>query len=442
MSLHRSFFFIAMLCATPLPLLANCSKVTSASSLSTEAKEAGYTASSWSGACDTCSGNVGLPSIISINSGNTFQPSGTLLASSVGNFLTASTNKAYTPNQILYRCAQADADKLYEMYATNGDSPFAGKNSTSEVDGAYYDYVKNVAVRLTNLATGEYYSRYWKSRKLTADDWYSDGQYIYIPASAFSNVLYEMFKIDSTSYYGNSANRYVDGHAQPRGYIAFKGPGLDTNNLDECKDSSTVWNGFYNNWPGGWSTYKNVTYVRGAICEVKDYPSVVLLPTVSTATLAAGGSSQAPFSVALQCESGAISSINASTSSAANVAMGFLVNQPNAVAKANSLGLATSGGGLTWLLDTRYGNSDVASGVGIKIYNSNGTAMNLLPDFTSTGSGNSRGWYAYKDLTSLVSSSHGETYQGDFTASLEAIPGQITTAGTVNAQLQVVVSFQ
>ncbi len=68
--------------------------------------------------------------------------------------------------------------------------------------------------------------------------------------------------------------------------------------------------------------------------------------------------------------------------------------------------------------------------------------MNLLPDFTSTGSGNSRGWYAYKDLTSLVSSSHGETYQGDFTASLEAIPGQITTAGTVNAQLQVVVSFQ
>ena len=36
--------------------------------------------------------------------------------------------------------------------------------------------------------------------------------------------------------------------------------------------------------------------------------------------------------------------------------MGFMVNQANAVSKAQSLGLVTSGGGLTWLLDTNYGN--------------------------------------------------------------------------------------
>ncbi|EGF0614252.1 fimbrial protein, partial [Salmonella enterica subsp. enterica serovar Javiana] len=35
-----------------------------------------------------------------------------------------------------------------------------------------------------------------------------------------------------------------------------------------------------------------------------------------------------------------------------------------------------------------------------------------------------------------------ETYSGDFTASLEAIGGQTVTAGSVNAQLQAVVSFQ
>lgn len=108
------------------------------------------------------------------------------------------------------------------------------------------------------------------------------------------------------------------------------------------------------------------------------------------------------------------------------------------------MGLTTSSGGLTWLLDTNYGDSNngSASGVGIKIYNSAGVALNLLPDISSTGTGNARGWYAYKDLTSLVSSGNEEIYSGDFTASLEAIPGQTIISGTVHAQLQVVVSFQ
>ena len=106
-----------------VPAWANCSVVTSTSSLSQSAIAAGYTAASWTGACDTCSGNVGLPSVISINSGKTFQPSGTLLASSVGSFLSSASNVPYSANQILYRCAVADADSLYEMYATNGDIP-------------------------------------------------------------------------------------------------------------------------------------------------------------------------------------------------------------------------------------------------------------------------------------------------------------------------------
>lgn len=421
---------------------ANCSRVTAVSSLSADAVAAGYTAKSWSGASNSTTGNLGLPAVISINTGSSFQPSGTLLASSIGDFLTAGPGTGYTANQILYRCGIADASSLYEMYATNGDYNTAGKYSTTEVDGAYYDKAKNVAVRMTNLSTGEYYSRYWKERQLTSNDWYSDGTYIYIPASAFSNVRYEMFKIDSTSYYTNSSNYWYENNSQPRGYIAFKGPGLNTNSLGVGMDSSNIYYGYYENWPGGWSTYGDVTYIRGALCEVKDYPSTVLLPTVSSDTLTAGGSSQAPFSISVECESGAASSVNVSTSSVANVAMGFLVNQSNAVTQANNLGLTTTGGGLTWLLDTNYGSSGVASGVGIKIYNSQGAAINLLPDLTCTGTGNTRGWYAYKDLTTLSSSGTTDIYSGDFTASLEAISGQTVTAGTVNAQLQVVVSFQ
>ena len=153
------------------------------------------------------------------------------------------------------------------------------------MDGAYYDVAANVAVRLTNLTTSEYYSRYWKARQLTASDWYSDGTYIYIPASAFSNVLYEMFKIDSTRYYASNSNRYVDNWTQPRGYIAFKGPGLDTNNLKVSQDSLSYWYGFYRNCqlPGAPSQMSPMCVARYAKSSI--ILSVVLLPTVSVKPL-------------------------------------------------------------------------------------------------------------------------------------------------------------
>ncbi|ECM9761763.1 fimbrial protein, partial [Salmonella enterica subsp. enterica serovar Typhimurium] len=108
------------------------------------------------------------------------------------------------------------------------------------------------------------------------------------------------------------------------------------------------------------------------------------------------------------------------------------------------LGLVTSGGGLTWLLDTNYGNgAGEASGVGIQILNNSGSALNLLPAKSSFGSGNSYGWYGFKDLLSLTGTGSGtDIYTGDFTAELGAITGQTVTTGSVNAQLQVVVSFQ
>ena len=79
----------------------------------------------------------------------------------------------------------------------------------------------------------------------------------------------------------------------------------------------------------------------------------------------------------------------------------------------------------------------------IYCYDESGNALNLLSSKTAT-TGNTGGWYAYKDLTtSQGDSTDGiTTYTGNFTASLEAISGETVTAGSVNAQLQVVVSFQ
>ena len=439
----KKLFYLISFLGLVLPGIsqATCSIVTGTGYLTTALIEAGYTAKSWSGGCDTCNGNIGLPSVVSISSNSSLMPSGTLLASSTADFFQASSSTTYGQNQILFRCALADADSIYEMYGTNGDNAYTGMYTTDEVDNAYYSPVRNVAYRLTNTSTGEYYSRYWKARKLVADNWVQDENYIYIPASIFSGVTIELFKIDSTTYYTNSSTTWLMSYSQPYGYIAFKGPGLSTNVTDGA-DSYSNSNGWHSAWPAAYGLYNNVTFVRGAMCLVKDYPTVVVLPTISTTSLNSGETSQNSFSISLKCEDAAVSSVGTTAASTA-VAMGFLVNQPTAVTAATNLGLTTSSGGLTHLLDTNYGSSGSASGVGIKIYNESGTALNLLSSKT-TRTGNLGGWYAYKDLTtSQGDSTDGvTTYTGNFTASLEAISGETVTAGSVNAQLQVVVSFQ
>ncbi|WP_410375928.1 fimbrial usher protein StbD [Enterobacter cloacae] len=442
---------LIFVCWSPAVFAAgSCVRVTTTSQLSAAAQSAGYTAATWSGAYD---GNtvtsLGLPGVVTISSSGSFQPSGTLLASSTASFLTAGHKETFTANQILFRCdAKAVNAGLYEFYATNGDEDYSGKNSASEVDGSYYTHVKNVAIRLTNMKTGEYYSRYWRSRQLISDDWYTDGTYTYIPASAFSDVFVELYKVDGTYGTQNSASLYTyswwsTSGAQPAGYIAFQGGGLSSG-LYNGADSVSVYSGFYDAWPAGFGLTSFVTFFRGASCFIQDYPSVVSLPTISVSELNSGSTSRTGFSISMECESGAISGTANSTSSSASVAMGFMVNQPNAVSKAQSLGLVTSGGGLTWLLDTGYGSSTgEASGVGIQILDSNGNQLNLLPARSSFGSGNSYGWYGFKDLLSLSESGSGsEIYTGDFTAELGAITGQTVTAGSVNAQLQAVVSFQ
>lgn len=118
---------------------ANCVKVTDNSFLSEAAIKAGYTARFWRGAFDDNIGHLGLPSVISVSANNKFQPSGTVLASTVGNFLTAGVQTPYTAKQVLYRCDLQDAGKLYELYSTNGDNYFVGGRRAKEVEGAYYD---------------------------------------------------------------------------------------------------------------------------------------------------------------------------------------------------------------------------------------------------------------------------------------------------------------
>ncbi|WP_058910039.1 fimbrial usher protein StbD [Entomohabitans teleogrylli] len=424
---------------------ASCIRVISTSSLSQAALAAGYTAANWTGATDAESrGKLGLPAVISLSNGGVgFQPEGTLLASSAATFVPAARTAGYAANQILFRCNVTDLGSIYEYYATNGDDAWGGMYDVPAIEGAYYTYLKNVAVRLTNLKSGEYYSRYWKNRAIPESDVFNDGTYIYVPASAFSDVFVELFRVDDASKGSDSSNRSTYSWAGPAGYIAFQGGGLSPS-LSVGSDSRTNYNGWASTWPGGWSLYNQSAFVRGAACRISDYPAIVTLPTITVAELASGSTSQAAFSVNVECESGAKSGTAASTTSSANVAMGFLVNNASAASAARTLGLMTASGGYTWLLSNNYGSSGTASGVGLRIYSDkfSGQPLNLLPSATTMTTGNAGGWYGYQDLTTLSASGSTNIYTGDFTASLEAIPGQTITSGVVYAQLQVLVSFQ
>lgn len=188
-----------------------------------------------------------------------------------------------------------------------------------------------------------------------------------------------------------------------------------------------------------------MTFIRGALCQVSDYTPVVTIPKTTAASLNGGISSQANFTIGLSCEldaeSGTTSNTSSSLTATRPIAIGLLANSANAVSQAELLGLKTTGGGLTYLLSNYYGNAGVAEGVGIKIYDDSGTAMNFLPSPT-TGTGNSGGWYGFKEVTPLESTDTSlETYRGHFTASLEKISGETATRGQFMHKLKLSLLF-
>jgi len=422
------------------PVMAVCVKVNNMSYLSQAVKDAGYTAAAWGGSGDgEVRGKLGLPGVTSVSTSASFQPAGTLLASSVVSFVPNGRTQGFSSNQIIYRCTADERGKIFEFYATNGDDTYGGMNAVSGMQEVYNTYAANVGTRLTNLKTGDYYSRYWKSRPIPDSDTFNDGTYIYIPASAFSDVMIELIKTDVTA--PNTASRYSYGWGGPLAYIAFKGGGASSGLFDGA-DARTNYNGWNAWWPGGWSLFRQTTIVRGASCRIKDYPSIVLFPTINTSELMNGGSRQEQFTIGAECEIQAVS--GTASGGTPVVAMGLMVSQPSAVSAAQKLGLTTTAGGVTWLLDNNYGVTGVASGVGIRISSNklSGGPINLLPDWNVMGLGESRGWYGYKDLMDNVSNGATAAYSGSFTASLEAIPGEQVTAGSVYAQSQVVISLQ
>ncbi|MFN2995858.1 fimbrial usher protein StbD [Serratia plymuthica] len=421
---------------------ADCTKVIATKTLSAAAISAGYTAKNWTGAFSASSAPISFGTIILGSGSESLEPAGSTLGSATVNFLSDGPSGGYAANQILFKCALSDANELFEMYAVNASTgTLNGKYETNDVPDAYVSPAKNIAFRIINLKTGLYYSNKWQQRQLTASDYYSDGKNIYVPASAFSDAVFELVKTDDTRYsFGTSRDAF--GNSEQQGLIAFKvmggliGNTMTTGQLVSSLELAST--------PGEWSLRNgSTTIIRGATCVVGDYDQVVQLPPVSDGELRRGGASTNTFNVSINCDAGVVSGTTTNAASPP-VAMGFLVTQPIALSKASALGLMSSAGGISYLLDDNYGNNSVASGVGIRILSPHGDALNLLSNKNALGTGPNAGWYGFADLLSYSTDTltGGKQYSGVFTASLEQLPGLTATAGSVNAQAQIVVSLQ
>ncbi|MDR9889181.1 fimbrial protein [Pseudenterobacter timonensis] len=426
---------------------ATCYRITGTTTNSTSAyyTEPGKgTAAAWDGMPDQAGSTGSLPTVVNINN-TTFQPNGTLLATGIVPMV---GNQTYNPEQILFRCQAADVNSLYEYYATNGDSTYGGNVEVGTSYGlpqAYQTYVPGMALRATNMMTGEYYSRYWKARQLTNLDKDSQG-WLLVKAKNFSNTKVELFRLSTSAGGWGAADTGIYPQSQPATYMAFKGPGFSSG-LSVGADSNSQYDGWYSAWPGGVNLYHRLYIRRSASCVVNNVTPLVVFSTLSVSQLQAGAQSQKPISISFSCQTGgpASTGVTAFTSGVAanQTAMGILVNPANA-ATATSLGL-TSGAGVTWLLSDNYGTDpSVATGVGIQITRTNGTVLNLLRTLSgAVAGGNAAGWYPLLDDATGGQVVNGvTTYSKTLNATLKAIPGQTITAGKVNATAQIIIQVQ
>lgn len=396
----------------------------------------------WDGTTDWTGSSGGLPAVLNLE-GEAFQPDGSLIAKGTDSFLNMA-QPAYQPEQVLFRCTAAEQGKLYEFYATNAKAATAGLNEDGAaygLPGAYRAKPQGMVLRITNQITGEYYSRNWKSRPLTALDTDAQG-YLLVKAKNFSGIAVEAFRLRSSS--GDWLETGPWPAAQPSGYIAFKGGGLSSGLVDGALNSELA-PGWPDMWPGTVNMYGNVTIRRSATCTVSSPPQTVLLGTISPPALNAGGSLQQPFSVSLQCQTGPSGRPDIGTFSSGTgpdqTALAILVS-PGSAAAAVAEGFATSATSVRYLLAEGYGvDPNTATGVGIEITRADGTTLDLLS--TRNAPASARGWYPVLQGAVLTVQREGNSlYSQTLTATLKKLPGKTVKPGRVRAQAQIIVQVQ
>ncbi|WP_312254261.1 fimbrial protein [Stutzerimonas nitrititolerans] len=450
----RSLPLLALLLAPSA--WANCYKVTGVGTATTtltyQIRPGEGTAGAWAGACDTCNGPLGLPSVINVTDAS-FQPDGTLIASSVAPLTQYGASAGYDPEKVFFRCAAED--EVYEMFSTNADDLYSGWYNGGDSVGnsiglqsAYRTAWPNVLLRLTHVESGQYFTDVWRERLLSGLDVDSRG-FKLVKAKNLSAVRAELFSapLESTQGYSPNTKSRLYGRTQPAGYIAIKGPNLAYPNVGQTHYGN--YSGWHGNWPGAIGLYRDVTLKRYPTCAVTNVTPHVVFPSISIGEINSGASREMPFQVDFKCQTGVLSSTTPSTSQTgtSGTALGIKVSA-GALAASSGLGLVNANGGLSYLISDRYGQPGMAQGVGIRLLR-NGSAMNLLANEDSANGSNAeaRGWYP---VIAGASNKTGEMsgisqYSETFRARLEKLSlGSMPTVtpGRVEATAQVVIRVQ
>ncbi|WP_338726331.1 fimbrial protein [Shewanella baltica] len=389
----------------------------------------------WSGAFDANRGILNLP-VVNITD-ESFQPNGTLLGSSIVPFTTYGQEGGYDPEQVLFRCDTADENGLYEIYSVNADNAFSGQHEDGVaygVERGYATYVKNLVTRVKNNSTGQYFSKLWQYRSLRGLDRDAQGR-ILVKAKNFSDITVELFRIgDIRGYTQTTAYSYN----QPAAYIAFGGPGLAY--PEEGRDHTTHYPGWYGNWPGNISLYKQLYTRRAGGCAVTSVTPYVLFPTVTIDELKRGVTREANIQINYRCQASA--NINGLAVNANAIA--FKIDASN-YQKARALGL-TNLDAVTYLVSDAYGDNNVAKGVGVTLVRNDGVDQPFL-NFENRTSLDAQydakkdGW---RPLLGNRVGTIGNSYQyiDNYQVIFGKLPGIMPTAGKYYAKAEVLIRVQ
>ncbi|WP_250547775.1 fimbrial protein, partial [Serratia marcescens] len=313
--------------------------------------------------CDPCGVGTALGRV---NLTSTYlQPVGTPLGTSV--FDLTSGTRYPDPNKVLYECDAGDAGQIYEVFATNGDDRVGGYYDLGAQDGNpnyYATYFPYVGIRLTHLDSGKVFTRYWQSAPITR--YATVGSKIQIRVKDFSAIRADLIRISSlpgagaSNYCGYSASNPLVGMAsttgnsnytctQPNGYVTFQGPGIASDPIgsDSATNYATWGTGRWNAMGMGTAPISSLTYT--ATCVARNVTPLVILPTISVSQLTAGQTSQAQFTINIECDNAAVSGVSSN-----NTALGLQVPYESYVA-AQQLGLVSANGGVSYLLSSGYG---------------------------------------------------------------------------------------
>ncbi|MDF0604181.1 fimbrial protein [Neisseriaceae bacterium TC5R-5] len=408
----------------------------------------------WTAQNYTTGGIESSPGNINVSTLN-FQPAGTVLASVTSSPL-ALNNSLKGPEHILFRCAAADVNDLYEYYGTEAGtnlSTLTGLNEDGapQVPAAYRSQISGVLVRLTNMSTGNYFTKAWQKRRLVDLDRDNNANYpILVKAKNFSNVKLEFIRYPNeaiaaagTPYQPFTGTGAITGvNAWNAGYLAFIGPGIAPGNISEGSLSGW-WTGAYAYAYVGSINYSGMVAVRrAASCKINTVTPYIRFPTLTVSQLNNGQTAREPLDIIFDCQPNraGLSTFNSSSVDSGGTAMAIMVPYDKAMLSLNNLSVTSAG--IPYLIADNYGSPGITQGVGVSLSRqSDGVAVYFAMP-TSIGN---FGWLPVLDgaIQVLTTGPGGDIYyRKTLNATFGKIPGKTVTPGRYRAQAEVLIRVQ